>query len=195
MQLSHEQESELIQQNMPKIYRAIDNFMARCSKNSVVQVSYEDFVQEVSIVFLNYIRNCETEEQLRIFPWYDAMNAMSKYVLHSQPLSVPCRTADFNTIIHSLPSTVSYDVLATQGIEVDGMSRHWVPDKDTEMDFKAFMSDKAEIVQRIASMRLYGMKLNEIAGQFGVCHQNIDRRIKNLKKQYDLFNEEGENDE
>ena len=55
MQLSAEHESKLIEQNMPKIYRALDNFMARCKQNSSVQISDDDCVQEVSIAFLNYI--------------------------------------------------------------------------------------------------------------------------------------------
>ena len=190
MVLSSERESELIEENMPKIYRAIDNFMVRCPKNSGVQISYDDCVQEVSIAFLQYIRKCETEEQLRVFPWYDAMHAMSNLILKSQPFSIPMRTSNFSAVINSLPATVSYDVLLTNGIEVDGMSKHWVPDKDTEMDFSAFMSSQEETVQRIASMRIYGMTMREIAGQFGVHHHAIEKRIKNLRKRYDEFDEE-----
>ena len=195
MVLSSERESELIEENMPKIYRSIDNFMARCPKDSGVQISYDDCVQEVSIAFLNYIRRCESEDQLRIFPWYDAMQAMSRLILQSQPLSVPLRTSSFKKIINSIPLTVSYDVLMTNGIEVDGMSKHWVPDKDTEMDFNDFMSSQDESIQRIASMRLHGMTMREIAGQFGVCFQAIDKKLKNLREKYDEFDEEDETDE
>ena len=195
MVLSSERESELIEENMPKIYRSIDNFMARCPRDSGVQISYDDCVQEVSIAFLNYIRRCESEDQLRIFPWYDAMQAMSRLILQSQPLSVPLRTSSFKKIINSIPLTVSYDVLMTNGIEVDGMSKHWVPDKDTEMDFNDFMSSQDESIQRIASMRLHGMTMREIAGQFGVCFQAIDKKLKNLREKYDEFDEEDETDE
>lgn len=195
MVLSSERESELIEENMPKIYRSIDNFMARCPRDSGVRISYDDCVQEVSIAFLNYIRRCESEDQLRIFPWYDAMQAMSRLILQCQPLSVPLRTSSFKKIINSIPLTVSYDVLMTNGIEVDGMSKHWVQDKDTEMDFNDFMSSQDESIQRIASMRLHGMTMREIAGQFGVCFQAIDKKLKNLREKYDEFDEEDETDE
>lgn len=146
-------------------------------------------------MFLKYIRNCESESQLNQFPWYDATNAMSRLVLQYQPLTVPLRTSDFKKVIRSIPSTVSYDVLVSKGIEVDGMSKHWVPDKDTEMDFNAFMSDQAECIQRIASMRLHGMTIREIAGQFGVAVFSIERKLENLKEKYLIFDEEESDDE
>lgn len=197
MEFSPEREAELVEQNMPKIYRAVDNFMARYNNKRSNPIAYDDFVQEVSIVFLNYIRKCKTEEQLEMFPWYDAMHAMSSFVLQSQPLSVPNKNAtkEFSNIIHSIPGTVSYEVMIENGMEIDGMSKHWVPDKETELDFSSFMSDKDEIVQRIAAMRMYGMTLREIADQCGVCYQNIDRKIKKLRSEYDEFDKEDDEDE
>ena len=85
--------------------------------------------------------------------------------------------------------------MASSGIEIDGMSKHWVPDMDTKLDFSSFMSDKDDAVQRIAAMRLYGMNIREIAGQFGVCFQNIYKRLCVLRKQYDEFSREDEDDE
>ena len=41
--LSTEQENDLIERNMKKICRAVDNFVARCPY-PVVRVSYDDFV-------------------------------------------------------------------------------------------------------------------------------------------------------
>ena len=195
MQLSPEREAELVEQNMPKIYRAVDNFMARYTGRGVRHASYDDCVQEVSIAFLKHIRGCETEEEINRFPWYSATQAMSRLVLRCQPLSVPERTSNFTHMIHSLPFTVSYDVLAANGIEIDGMSKHWVPDKDIEMDFNAFMSLQDEVMQRIASMRLYGMTMREIAGQFGVCFQNIDKKLGKLRGEYDNFMKEDEDNE
>ena len=52
MEFTPEQEQELIEKNMPKIYRAVDNYAARHS-SSVARVPHEDFVQEVAIAFLN----------------------------------------------------------------------------------------------------------------------------------------------
>lgn len=195
MTLTREREAELLEQNMPKIYRAIDNFMARCDQKSGVQISYDDCVQEVSLSFLQYIRRCETETQLDTFPWYDAMHAMSELVLISQPLTVPLSTHGFSEIIHSLPRTVSFDVLADNGIEVDGMSKHWVPDTETRMDFDDFMQTQTELGRRIASMRLHGMTYRDIAAECGVSKSQINKKIKQLKEKYDEFYKEELQDE
>lgn len=186
MQLSAEHESKLIEQNMPKIYRAVDNFMARCKQNGSVQISYDDCVQEVSIAFLNYIRRCK-QDDLNKFPWYDAIHALTELVLHHQHLSVPISTKAFSSIVHSLPLTVSFDVMATQGLEVDGISRQWVPDTDTKIDFESFMSSQPESIQRIASMRMYGMTQRDIAAQFGVCKRSVDRKLTKLHESYENF--------
>lgn len=190
MQLPPERESELVEQNMPKIYRAIDNFMSRCNRNSGVRLSYDDCVQEVALAFLKYIRRCDSEGKMDIFPWHDAMNAMSRLVLQSQPLSVPLRTQTFNEIIHSLPQTVSYDVLVSNGVDVDGMSRHWVPDEETMLDFDSFMSSQDENLRRIASMRLRGMTYRDIAGQCGISKSLVERKIKTLRENYNEFDKE-----
>ena len=195
MQLSPEREAELIEQNMPKIYRAVDNFVARHGDNRNTHFSYDDFIQEVSIVFLKYIRRCETEDQLEKFPWYDAIKAMSEHVLRSQPLSVHEKTKNFKKTLNSLPQTVSFDVMLSNGIEVDGMSKYWVPDKETEIDFDSFMSSQNEITQRIVSMRLYGLSNRKIAAQCGVCDATIDYKLKKLKEQYDEFDREDEENE
>ena len=195
MQLSPEREAELIEINMPKIYRSVDNFVSKYTGSNRACASYDDCVQEVSLAFLRYIRKCETEEQMNVFPWYDAMQAMSQLVLLGQPFSVPARTSDFSRVIHSLPATVSYEVLASRGIEVDGMSKHWVPDKNTEMDFCTFMDSQGENVQRIAAMRIYGMTQRDIAAQFGVCKRAIDKKITKLREDYDEFMKEDEDNE
>ena len=190
MNLSPEREAQLIEENMPKIYRAVDNYRFRCKSGEAVCVDYSDFVQEVTIVFLNHIRKCNTEEEIDKFPWYDAMHAMSEYVLLSQPLSVPKSTKQFSTVINSIPHTVSYEVCVSNGMDVDGMSKHWVPDKETEIDFNAFMAEQGENIQRIAAMRIYGMTIRDIAAQFGVAKNAIDKKIKRLREKYDIFDSE-----
>ena len=195
MMLSSEREAELVEQNMPKIYRAIDNFMSRCNQQQGVQISYDDCVQEVAMAFLQYIRRCDSEEKLAVFPWYDAMHAMSEHILRSQPLRVPITTKKFNSIIHSIPATVSYDVLLSRGMEVDGMSKYWVPDVETEIDFNTFMSEQSELTQRIASMCLYGMSYRDIAAQCGVSKSLVCKRINELREKYDIFDKGDTNDE
>lgn len=196
MVLSPEHEAQLVEQNMKKIYRAVDNFMARCPKDSApISISYDDCVQEVAIEFIKYIRRCETIEQVNRFPWHDAIHALSIYVLGCQPVSFPKSTKTFRYFLNSVPHTVSFDVLMSQGISVDGMSKQWVPDTDTKLDFDSFMSNQSENVQRIASMRIYGMTQRDIASQFGVCKRAIDKKIAKLREDYDEFAKGDDEDE
>ena len=75
------------------------------------------------------------------------------------------------------------------------MSKHWVPDTDTKLDFDMFMSTQNENVQRIASMRLYGMSQRDIARQCGVCKRAIDKKLSSLYEDYnDFFKEEDEDE-
>lgn len=193
MLLTPEQEWDLIQANHKKICRSVDNFMSR-GASSVVRVPYDDFVQEVTIVFLEYIRKCETIEQTEHFPWLSANLAMRRLVVEYQPMSAPKHVSYFSEVIHSMPTTISLDVLsASSALDIDGMSKHWVDDKETQLDFDAFMEDQPENMQRIASMRVYGMKLREIAEQCGVSAPAIWKKLLKLEKMYKKYCEEDEN--
>lgn len=194
MEFTSEQEQELIEKNMHKIYRAVDNYSARHS-SSIATVPYDDFVQEVALAFLIYIRNCKTIEEVNRFPWYSAMDAMRNMVRKHQPMGCSSDPKSFSTIIHGMPTTMSLDdIHATSGMEIDGMSKHWVEDKETQIDFDSFMSDQPESVQRIVSMRMYGMTMPEIGNQFGVSKHGIDKRLKRLYDPYKKFMEGAEND-
>ena len=196
MDFTPEQEQELIEQNMHKIYRAVDNYSARHT-SSVATVPYDDFVQEVSIAYLMYIRHCKTMEEVNRFPWFSAMGAMRNLVLQYQPMkcSSDRSAGSFSKIIHNMPSTMSLeDLRAKTGFEIDGMSKHWVEDKETQIDFDSFMSDQPESVQRIVSMRMYGMTMPEIGNQFGVSKHGIDKRLKRLYDPYKIFMEGAENE-
>ena len=85
--------------------------------------------------------------------------------------------------------------MMSKGIDVDGMSKHWVPDKDTEMDFNDFMANQSELLQRIASMRIFGMTYRDLASECGVSKSTICAKIKQLKEMYDKFYEEDQIDE
>lgn len=186
MQLTPEREAELIELNMPKIYRAADNFTMRC-KDPCVRLSYDDMVQQGAMAFLLYIRRCESEEQLNVFPWYDVIHAMCIHVLNSQPFSVPKCTSKFSQLINSIPKTISFEVAVCKGLEVDGMSKQWVSDKDTQIDFDDFMSAQDESIRRIASMKVYGMSNRKIGAQFGVSDVAISKRLDRLHKKFAEF--------
>lgn len=194
MALTPEREAELMENAMPNIYKACDNFAAKCKQNSPI-FSYDDMVQAVSIAYLVYIRKCETEEELAIFPWFDAKHAICELVLGGQPLSVPHSTKTFNEVIHSLPQTVPFDLVMTQGLEIDGMSRTWVPDKETEIDFNTFMESQDELNNRLVAMRLRGTPIRAIAEHCEIKKSAIGARINNMLDEYKKFLEEDDVDE
>ena len=195
MFLSPERETDLIQSNMQKIYRAVDNFTARCEK-VVLRIPYEDFVQEACLAYVEHIRRCKSEKDIDVFPWYDILNALDRYVLSCQPMSVPVRTSSFDDIVRTMPLTVSYEGHLTNDAEVDGMSKHWVDDKDTMMDLEIFRDSLPDYADRIFAMKLSGLSSRKIAAQLGVTESLISKRLKNYREQYDAFTkEEDENAE
>ena len=195
MDFTPEQEQELLEQNMVKIYRAVDNYSARHSSHTTC-VPYEDFVQEVAIAYLNYIRGCETMEEVNRFPWFSAMDAMRNLVRIYQPMRCSSDPKSFSEIIHNMPFTMSMDdIQAKVAIEIDGMSKHWVEDKETQIDFDDFMSAQPESVRRIASMRVYGMTLKEIGEQCGVTKSAVSRRLNRLNDSYKSYMEGATYDE
>lgn len=193
MQLSPEREASLINEAMPKIYHAVDCYTAKCARNSGV-VSYDDLVQNVTEAYLRYIRRCETEEALQIFPWYDATHAMCDAVLTGLPFSVPKTTKKFTEVLRSLPHTVSLDLLVTKGLDIDGMSKSWVQDKETEIDFDIFMESQDMLSNRIVAMRLRDMPLRKIAGHCVVPKSSVFDRIKKINQEYQKFIEEDDSD-
>lgn len=193
MQLSPEQEAAIIEENMVKIYRAIDNFTVRCPFKHI-KIDYDDYVGEVSLVFLQHIRKCETMEEINKFPWYDAMHAMTEFVLNCQPLSVPKDTKRFSQLVAQMPETVSIDLCLSNGVEVDGMSKSWVVDKETQIDFDGFMSGQDEFYNRITGMKLLGARSREIAKQCGVTEGAISKRFSRLRECFDEYFKEDEDE-
>ena len=186
MEFTPEQEQAIIEENMSKIYRAVDNYTAKFSAR-VARVPYDEFVQEASLAFLLYIRKCKTIEEINHFPWFSIMGAMRDTVLQYQPFSCQKSQHRFKEIIHNMPLTVSDDILASATIDVSGLSRHWVDDKDTMMDFESFMDEMDENTKRLVSMRYGGMTLKELANQYGVNKSTILRRIRKLADEYHEF--------
>lgn len=193
MEFTPEQEQMLIEKNMTKIYRAVDNYTARCSRQ-IINIPYEDFVQEVTLALLLYLRKCKTNEELNRFPWFDAMCAMRDYVLSAQPVRCSKHRNRFSETVHSMPLTISLDGLrAKTGIEIDGMSKHWMEDKEAQIDFDSFMDEQPENIRRIASMRVYGMTMKEIGDQCGVSKGAICKKLNKLGDAYKNYMEDAEN--
>lgn len=194
MTMTSEQENDFILKNMRNIYNAVDNFVYRCSCN-VIGVPYDDMVQEACVAVLKYLRRCETEDELKVFPFLSVKSALRDLVFTYQPLSVPHSTHRFSEICTSMPSTVSFDTLPSSVIEVDGMSHHWVEDKETEIDFDAFMADKSDSDRRLVGMKFWGGTLRNVAQQFGTSKDSVKRSLDKLHAQYSEFLKENNENE
>lgn len=194
MLLTSDQENDYIEKNMKKIYNAVDNYVYRCSSN-VIGVPYEEMVQEACIALLKYLRRCETDEEAEKFPFYSVKSALRDLVFTYQPLSVPHSTHRFSEICSGMPPTVSFDTLPSSVIEVDGMSHHWVEDKDTEIDFDMFMADKSDADRRLIGMKFWGGTLRNVAEQFGTSKDSVKRSLDRLHAMYSDFIKESDEDE
>ena len=188
MELSREREAELLEQNKHNIKKSVNRFMSRRSRNPVIKIEFSDFEQEVSIVFLNYIRKCKTDEDLNKFPWRDAENAMARLVLASQHITVPSKsTSVFNKLIKKIPETVPYELLTDDGIGVDGLSVKWVSDAEAEVDLEAFLSTRSDSMRRIIHYYLHGMRVNDIAECIGCTRQNVYKIIDKFSVEFEKF--------
>lgn len=191
MTLTSEQENEYITKNMKKICNAVDNFVYRCSSDAI-GIPYDEMVQEASLAFLMYIRRCENEEDLEKFPFYSVKSALRDLVFTYQPFSCPHSTHRFAEICSGMPETVSFDTIPESMLNVDGLSRHWVEDKDTEIDFDLFMSDKSDMDQRMIGMKAWGGTFRNIASQFGTSKDSVKRNMDRLHALFNDFMKEEE---
>ena len=191
MKLTPEREQELIEQNTKKIYRAIDNFTMR-SSNPRYKIDYDDLFQEVALAFIQYVRKCDTEEQINNFPWHDAKHAMCVEVMKAQPFSVPHgSTKEFSRILKQIPATISLDLYVEDCEDNYRLSdTNWVDDKNFSIDWDNFMSSYDESTNRIASMRRCRMTYRQVGAQFGVSDKTIYKRINRLKDDYHNYAEE-----
>lgn len=186
MTMTSAQEDEFIEKNKKKISSAVDNFIRRCSSN-VIRVPREDMVQEASIALLLYARKCETEEDLEKFPIYSVQSALRDLIFDYQPFACPHSTHRFSEICSAMPRSVSFDVLPDAFLEVDGMANHWVDDKETEIDFDIFMSEKSDSDQRLVGMKMCGGSLRNLAKEIGISKDAVKRTLDKLHTQYSEF--------
>ena len=111
---------------MPKIYRAVDNFMAKNTGGNVCRITYDDCVQEVSVVLLNYIRKCETEEQLNnLIDWFK-----------SQGLRVHISEGEYRTVLGLIGDTTKVDTDLLSGLDIiESVTRISEPFKNANRKF------------------------------------------------------------
>ena len=193
MDFTPEQEQQLIEQNMVKIYRAVDNYSARHTTDAA-SVPYDDFVQEVAMAYLLYIRQCKTMDEVNRFPWFSAMDAMRRLVRVYQPMKCTSSPKKFSEVIHNMPLTLSTDEIRVRvGAVVDGMSKHWVEDQETWIDFDSFMKEQPELFKRVVSMRWHGMTMKEIGNQCGVTKGAVHKWIGKMSDAYNSYMEGAEN--
>ena len=189
--MTPDQENEYITKNMKKIYNAVDNFIYRCSSDAI-GIPYEEMVQEASLALLLYLRRCEKEEDLDKFPFYSVKSALRDLVFTYQPFSCPHSTHRFSEICSGMPETVSFDTIPESMLNVDGMSKHWVEDTDTKIDFDLFMADKTDHEQRLIGMKAWGGTFRNIAAQFGTSKDSVKRNMDRLHSQYTDFIKESD---
>lgn len=183
MQLSHDQENELLKSRMGLIYRHANRFLNKYSGYTTIDL--DDCIQECTIAYLNYIRRAETEEDLKIFPAKDLVNALCRFVLGNTVLSSPKRTSAFREILASMPETDSVEYLENEmavSVGVDHETRY--SEVDEKLAYEKWSEKLSDEDRKILYLRSNGMTQDEIASELAINRTSVCRRLRFLKQDY-----------
>lgn len=179
MELTSYQEEQLIQQYDKLLWSVVHRFKRKMHNG---YDNKEDLHSECVLVFINHIRSCETEEEIKKVPILNMVNAMCRFVLGEQALSYPKRTSNFSQVMGNVASKVDYgevDRDETQRFEP-------IDDALDEIAFLDFYHRLSPVDQQIVVMKLKGKKNREIAFKLGVSDVAMTRAIQKLRKFYDV---------
>lgn len=177
MLFTETQEEQLIHQYDKLIWSVVHRFKRRMGG---YHNNLEDLYQEAVLVFIQHIRSCKTEEEIKCVPIRDMVNAMCRFVLGEQVVSVPKRTTSFSQVIGSVSTKVDYTE-----IDLDETKRDLSMDNVVQqMDFTHFISSLPPSDRRVVLMKANGYRNREIAQRLGVTDVVVTRTLKKIKNQY-----------
>lgn len=182
MDLTKEQEEQLIRQYLPKIWATVKHYKAATTSDRDNQ---DDLFQESAIVFLRHIRTCDTEEEIRMYiPVRDMINAMSLFNLKEQTVTYPKRTNVYR------PRNTPLFVSAASVSEVDMDDRYWDMTIDNvveNMTFRTFFDRTVGEERDVLMRKMDGMCNRDIARDMGITDVRVSRILSRLKDKYQKF--------
>lgn len=179
MYLTHEQEEAIVKRFDHYVRFAVYRF--KCRNNSRND-NAEDLYQEAMLVLTQSLRKAASMEEWRP-PMRDMVNAMCRYTLTEQVVSVPKRTSDYTGRINSVSSKVELDAA-----DFEESGRVYTED---QVLFKAslgnFVASLLPEDRLILRLKLEGQSNRQIGMRFGLSDVKMTRRLKRLHEQYRLY--------
>lgn len=182
MILTREQEAQYVVKYERMIWEIVHKFKRRTMAQ---KDNKDDLFQEAVIVFVKYLRKCESEEEIgKNIPVRDMINVMCRFNIGEQVLSYPKRTSYYRAkgtedIVHAVDYT-----------ELDRDDRYldMTIDQSIEnMTMKSFLSSLSAKEREIARLKQAGLKNREIAKRLGITDVDITRTLKRMRANYQNF--------
>lgn len=179
MQFTPEQEENLVKQYDKLIRRVVNRFKLR---SNYTVVSREDLYQECMLVFIAHIRKAQNESQLGRIPFRDMVNAMCRYTLMEQNVSVPIRTTDYRKRMSSMKGSATLEEADWEMDPISFCEENVV----TTVAFSSFMNSLSDQDRQIVKMKMHGFRNKEVSKALGLTDVIITRRLKRIRTQYAL---------
>jgi len=179
MYLTPEQEEALVKKYDKYVRYAVYRFKCRNnSRNS----NTEDLYQEAMIVLTESFRKAESMESWRM-PARDMVNAMCRYTVGEQVVSLPKRTSDYTQRISTVSSKAQLEAL-------DFDDSHLVDTEDQvlfRVSLADFMANLLPEDRLILRLKMSGESNRAIGMRFGLSDVKMTRRIKRLREWYQEY--------
>ena len=194
MQLTSERENKLVTQNKERIEKFAKRFYTSCRTRSPL-IDLDDMIQQANIAYLMYIRGCETEEELEIFPVQSLKHWMTEYVLANQIIRVPTSTKQYRESMYILRNFDYAVCTPFPENDLDGMSPTWVKQCNSKMDLNMFKELCDDVDRQLIELLPRKMTARELAQECGIPKSTAHDRLKRLGKNYLKWNNGGDIDD
>lgn len=176
MQLTREQEERYYTKYRGKI----NAYVKLCASKLKITGSLDDYYSEAAILFINHMRKCATENDIKNFSFYDIMHAMCKCRMNGFLMSHDSNVyRGYKTAIENERNVESYDALP------EYVDRECViVDYETRLEMRHMLESASDIDKYIVTRRLEGATQNEIADELGKTRSWVVRELTMLKKKY-----------
>ena len=182
MVLTTQQENQYVEQYKDLIWFIVGKFKSRTTAK---MDNKDDLFQEAAIVFIKYLRSCETEHDIgKNIPIRDMINVMCRVNLCEQVLSYPKRTNYYRARgTEDVAHRVDYTVVDQDDRYMDMTIENAIEN----MTMKSFLGSLSPEEREIAQCKAFGMKNREIANVMGLSDVNITRMTARMKKKYEKY--------
>lgn len=170
------QTERYFEEHEAQINKVVVSFMQR-GTTCPVRISYNDLYQSVCVALLEYLSQCETEEQAQVFPYYSALHAMTVEIMRLQPLTGLESTRKLRELLQAQPVIVDLE-------HANGLTKTWLADTITKNDFYSFYDNLDNSMRDLVCWRLSGATVTNVSQLANVNRQTVYKRIKKLREQY-----------